>query len=204
MAEIIFLGTSDTTFNPQVLRNSPDTKLCDLIRRRGKFVEDPDNTPFRWTRSGIHGQNKWTENADGCLVSVVLGETAEGINLGILAHLTPAARRVDSFLADYPSLLSTLKRRSPNNMFAAVAGGRVYGDFDPDWDPTGYYRSREAITKIHRDVLDIETDILRPKMDPGKTNVYVHTQRRMIYVLETGNRNSQAGLTLLPFETSKR
>ncbi|OGE18862.1 hypothetical protein A3J19_04900 [Candidatus Daviesbacteria bacterium RIFCSPLOWO2_02_FULL_41_8] len=114
MVDIKYFGIRNTEFDSSVLL-SQATDPCLSIINQGEFVENPDKIYSTWTISDIDGRDKWTEECDSCIASVVLGLSVTGQRLALLAHIGPGSYYNGSdFRKSYPDLLSDFARETLN------------------------------------------------------------------------------------------
>lgn len=192
---------------------------CLAIRENGQRVGNPDNSYFPLYKSSLDTSDKWTEEAERCLVVILSGQTTDSDRISSLLHISPAAFGTGSFhlsdnwnkyayfQSEYQELLSELRERTlPETRSILIAGSRrsflsLLEDFSLY---TGYEAMVRKITRMNQKMLDLSTTVLRPKHFDGQTDVYFDNSQQKAYIVESTYRRWQNKKPVKPAILSTR
>ena len=189
---------------PEYLEAISKLQEVEEIRTNGEEVKNPTETYGSYTASGISSSNKWTEWADNCLAGVIAGQYVDGSKTSFMVHVSPEGFKYGySFAIEYPQILQGLKclTREGTRELLFAGGNRI-----SHWqemvakphDQGAYTQMRERLGRMHELAFGIQTLFLPPKLNIGKTNLYLNTDARKLYVVETGYHMIQPHSTLAP------
>lgn len=181
---------------PACIRNFPD---CLRIRRDGLLVQNPDNYLGFYQASALDSENKSTEKAISCIISLLAGRSLDGLPISQVVHMAPGAFLHRDLLQPYlQALVSFREQTVSGSRSGTILGGTFYDEsfksdeLDTLMLPRRYLVIIATLATMHQEILKTEPDILAPKTYYGTTNLYFDNDQQTGYVIETGQQSAQS------------
>ena len=152
--------------------------------------------------SKIDGENKYSEKYHECTGLVVVGvDQKTNKNISFVTHQTPKyvldlEKNGESFADGLTRQLQEFKKRcKPGTIDALIVGGNRQPNYGNNKQGEGFFEYKKSIQKISDTIFPILGFKPRvatgPKLNSGKTSIFLDTKNRRLYLLMTEQKHTE-------------